>query len=67
MSSVEPEVAAAAEAPVFVAAQQPATLQRPHRAAYVLAAIMPVILLVALAVPVGVAWTIARLRQVPAA
>ena len=31
----------------------------------ILAAILPVILLVALAVPIGVAWTIARLRQAP--
>ena len=40
-------------------------MQRPHRVAYVLAAIMPVILLVALAIPIGVAWTIARVRQAP--
>jgi hypothetical protein len=40
-------------------------VQRPHRIAYVLAAIMPVILLVAMAIPIGVAWTIARLRQAP--
>ncbi len=46
-------------------ASQPPAVYRPHRAAYVLAVIMPVILLVALAVPIGVAWTIARLRQAP--
>jgi aminopeptidase N len=40
-------------------------VQRPHRGAYLLAAIMPVILLIALAIPVGVAWSIARLRQAP--
>jgi aminopeptidase N len=40
-------------------------VQRPHRVAYLLAVIMPVILLVALAVPVGAAWTIARLRHSP--
>ena len=44
--------------------QRPA-VQRPHRVAYLLAVIMPVILLVALAIPVGVAWTVARLRQAP--
>jgi hypothetical protein len=38
-------------------------VQRPHRAAYVFAVIMPVILLAVLAVPLGVAWTIARVRQ----
>jgi aminopeptidase N len=65
MSSVEPRWAPPDEPPAFVAASQPAAVQRPHRVAYVLAAIMPVILLVALAVPVGVAWTIARLRQSP--
>ena len=40
-------------------------LQRPHRVAYVLAVIMPVILLAVMAAPLGVAWTVARLRQVP--
>jgi aminopeptidase N len=65
MSSVEPRWPPPPEAPAFVAAQQPAVVQRPHRVAYVLAAIMPVLLLVALAIPVGVAWTIARLRQSP--
>ncbi|MCE3277585.1 MAG: family peptidase, partial [Propionibacteriaceae bacterium] len=40
-------------------------VQRPHRVAYLLAVIMPVILLAALAIPVGAAWTIARLRQSP--
>jgi aminopeptidase N len=40
-------------------------VQRPHRGAYLLAAIMPVILLIAMAIPVGVAWSIARLRQAP--
>jgi aminopeptidase N len=47
--------------PGQVPAQQP--LQRPHRAAYVFAVIMPVILLAVLAIPLGVAWTIARARQ----
>ncbi len=42
-----------------------AMLQRPHRVAYVLAVIMPVILLAVMAAPLGVAWTVARLRQVP--
>jgi aminopeptidase N len=40
-------------------------LQRPHRVGYLLAVIMPVILLTALAIPIGAAWTIARLRQSP--
>jgi aminopeptidase N len=65
MSSAEPRWPPPHESPVLVAASQPAAVQRPHRVAYVLAAIMPVILLVALAIPVGVAWTIARLRQSP--
>jgi len=65
MSSAEPRWPPPPEAPVFVAAQQPVVVQRPHRIAYVLAAVLPVILLVALAIPVGVAWTIARLRQSP--
>jgi aminopeptidase N len=65
MSSAEPRWPPPHDSPVFVAASQPAAVQRPHRVAYVLAAIMPVILLVALAIPVGVAWTIARLRQSP--
>jgi aminopeptidase N len=65
MSSAEPRWPPRPEAPVFVAAQQPVVVQRPHRIAYVLAAVMPVILLVALAIPVGVAWTIARLRESP--
>ena len=45
-------------------APQPA-VQRPHRVAYVLAVIMPVILLAVMAAPFGIAWTIARVRQVP--
>jgi aminopeptidase N len=65
MSSAEPRWPPPHESPVFVAASQPAAVRRPHKVAYVLAAIMPVILLVALAIPVGVAWTIARLRHSP--
>src|SRR5215211_649467 len=65
MSSVEPRWPPPPEAPAFVAAQRPVVVQRPHRIAYVLAAVLPVILLVALAIPVGVAWTIARLRESP--
>jgi aminopeptidase N len=65
MSSVEPRWPPPHESPVSVAASPQAAVQRPRRVAYVLAAIMPVILLVALAIPVGVAWTIARLRQSP--
>ena len=47
-----------------VAASRPA-VQRPHRVAYVFAVIMPLILVAVLAAPLGVAWTIARLRQGP--
>jgi aminopeptidase N len=47
-----------------VAPQQPPA-QRPHRVAYVLAVIMPVILLALIAAPLGVVWTITRLRQSP--
>src|SRR4029450_7220867 len=65
MSSVEPTWPPPRESPVFVAASQPAAVQQPHRVAYVLAAIMPVILLVALALVGGVAWTTPRLRQSP--
>jgi aminopeptidase N len=79
MSSVDPMWAPPDESHPFeaappqpVAPQQPGApqpflpqqpVQRPHRAAYVFAVIMPVILLAVLAVPLGVAWTIARVRQ----
>jgi aminopeptidase N len=79
MSSVDPRWAPPHESQAFVAAppqqpvapQQPGAaqpappqpVQRPHRAAYVFAVIMPVILLAVLAVPLGVAWTIARVRE----
>jgi aminopeptidase N len=65
MSSVDPRWQPPHASQAFVAAPQQPAVQRPHRVAYLLAAIMPVILLVALATPVGVAWTIARLRQAP--
>ena len=65
MSSVDPRWPPPYESQAFVAAPPPPAVQRPHRIAYFLAAIMPVILLVALAIPVGVAWSIARLRQAP--
>jgi aminopeptidase N len=65
MSSVDPRWPPPYESQAFVAAPQQPAVQRPHRVAYLLAAIMPVILLVALAIPVGVAWSIARLRQAP--
>ena len=65
MSSVDPTWPPPHQAAASVVASQPPAVYRPHRAAYVLAVIMPVILLVALAVPIGVAWTIARLRQAP--
>lgn len=39
---------------------------RPHRVAYVFAIVMPLVLLLALAAPIGIAWGISRLR-VPAA
>ena len=70
MSSVDPRWPPPQESQAFAAVpqeppiQQP-PVQRPHRAAYLLAVIMPVILLAALAIPVGAAWTIARLRQSP--
>jgi aminopeptidase N len=41
-------------------------VQRPHRIAYVLAVIMPLLLLAVVALPLGVAWTIARQHQSPA-
>ncbi|HEY6687132.1 MAG TPA: hypothetical protein VI094_13085, partial [Propionibacteriaceae bacterium] len=50
--------------PAQLPPQQPAA-QRPHRVAYVLAVIMPVILLAVMAAPLGLAWTINRLRQPP--
>jgi aminopeptidase N len=65
MSSVDPRWPPPHAGQASVAAPQQPAVQRPHRVAYLLAVIMPVILLVALAVPVGVAWTIARLRQAP--
>lgn len=41
-------------------------MQRPHRAAYVLAVILPVILLAVMAAPLGLAWAITtRQRQTP--
>ncbi len=70
MSSVDPKWPPPQESQAFAAVpqeppiQQP-PVQRPHRIAYLLAVIMPVILLAALAIPVGAAWTIARLRQSP--
>jgi aminopeptidase N len=65
MSSVDPRWPPPHASQAFLAAPQQPAVQRPHRIAYLLAVIMPVILLVALAVPVGVAWTIARVRQAP--
>jgi aminopeptidase N len=70
MSSVDPRWPPPHESQTLVAPpQQPPVLQppvqRPHRVAYVLAAIMPVILLAAMAIPIGVAWAIARVRQAP--
>src|SRR5829696_4592758 len=81
MSSVDPTWPPPQESPAFLAApplpaaaQPPASsqsvapepaVQRPHRVAYVFAVIMPVILVAVLAAPLGVAWTIARLRQGP--
>ena len=65
MSSVDPTWPPPRQPASSVAASQPPAVYRPHRAAYVLAVILPVILLAALAVPIGVAWTIARLRQAP--
>ena len=40
-------------------------MQRPHPVAYVLAVIMPLILLAAVATPLGAAWLIARQHQSP--
>jgi hypothetical protein len=65
MSSVDPGWPPPHESQTLTAASQQPPVQRPHRVAYVLAAIMPVILLVAMAIPIGVAWTIARMRQAP--
>ena len=65
MSNVDPTWPPPRQQASSVAASQPPAVYRPHRAAYVLAVILPVILLAALAVPIGVAWTIARLRQAP--
>ena len=66
----------AAPPPPPVAPQQPiappeqapplqAPVQRPHPVAYVLAVIMPLILLAAVATPLGAAWLIARQHQSP--
>src|SRR5512132_2172966 len=70
MSSVDPRWAPPHESQPFITAPPPPPplqpmLQRPHRVAYVLAVIMPVILLAVMAAPLCVAWTVARLRQVP--
>jgi aminopeptidase N len=65
MSSVDPGWPPPEQSTALAAATQAPAVYRPHRAAYVLAAVMPLLLLVALAVPIGVAWTIARLRQDP--
>jgi aminopeptidase N len=47
-------------------ATTPAPVQRPHRIAYLLAVIMPLILVAVVATPLGVAWIIARQHQSPA-
>ena len=47
-------------------AATPAPVQRPHRIAYLLAVIMPLILVAVVATPLGVAWIIARQHQSPA-
>src|SRR4029453_4973326 len=65
MSSVDPRCPPPHASQAFLAAPQQPAVQRPHRIAYLLAVIMPVILLVALAAPVGVAWTIAPVRPAP--
>jgi aminopeptidase N len=44
----------------------PAPVQRPHRIAYLLAVIMPLILVAVVATPLGLAWIIARQHQSPA-
>jgi aminopeptidase N len=71
MSSVDPRWPPPQESQGYFAAppppltpDQPAP-QRPHRIAYVLAVIMPVVLLAVIAAPLGVAWAIGRLRQSP--
>src|SRR4029453_13576970 len=71
MSSVDPRWPPPRESHGFIAAppaqlppQQPLA-QRPHRVAYVLAVIMPVILLAVMAAPLGFAWTINRLQKPP--
>ena len=71
MSSVDPRWPPPQESQAFLAVPpQPPTPtqlapQRPHRIAYVLAVIMPVVLLAVIAAPLGVAWAIAQLRQSP--
>ena len=47
-------------------ATTPAPVQRPHRIAYLLAVIMPLILVAVVATPLGVAWIIARQHRSPA-
>jgi aminopeptidase N len=71
MSSVDPRWPPPRESQAFTAVP-PAQLpppqplaQRPHRVAYILAVIMPVILLAVMVAPLGLAWTISRLRQLP--
>jgi len=47
-------------------AATPAPVQQPHRIAYLLAVIMPLILVAVVATPLGLAWIIARQHQSPA-
>ena len=55
MSSVDPRWGPPSGAPVFEAAA-PLPPHRPHRVAYVFAIVMPLVLLVAVAAPLGAAW-----------
>ena len=56
MSSVDPRWGPPSGAPVSEAAPPPLPPHRPHRVAYVFAVVMPLVLLIAVAAPLGVAW-----------
>ena len=56
MSSVDPRWGPPSGAPVSEAGPPPLPPHTPHRVAYVFAVVMPLVLLVAVAAPLGVAW-----------
>ena len=56
MSSVDPNWGPPSGAPMSVSGPPPPPPHRPHRVAYVFAVVMPLVLLIAVAAPLGVAW-----------